>query len=54
MKTPARDDWGPSIGLSLRTICNRVRNTSCGYVARDAIIFENAEHTRMVLGDREA
>jgi len=34
-------------------ICNRVRRTSWGYVASDAIILEAAEHIRMVDGDRE-
>ena len=33
-----------------RRICRRVRRTSCGYVTRDAIIFEKAEHIRMVDG----
>jgi len=34
-------------------ICNRVRKTSWGYVASDAIILDAAEHIRMVDGDRE-
>jgi len=34
-------------------ICNRVRRTSWGYVASDAIILEAAEHIRIVDGDRE-
>lgn len=34
-------------------IWSLVRKTSCGYVASDAIIFEAAEHIRMVDGGRE-
>jgi hypothetical protein len=34
-------------------ICRRVRRTSWGYVASDAIILEAAEHIRIVDGDRE-
>jgi hypothetical protein len=34
-------------------ICKRVRRTSWGYVASDAIILEAAEHIRIVDGDSE-
>ena len=34
-------------------ICRRVRKTSWGYVASDAIILDAAEHIKMVDGDRE-
>lgn len=32
-------------------VCNRVRTTSCGYVAIDAVIFATAEQARMARGE---
>lgn len=32
-------------------VCNRVRTTSCGYVATEAVIFAMAEQRRMARGE---
>lgn len=44
----------PFPGRNRRCICKRVRTTSWGYVAMEAVILEIAEHRRMVLVVRGA
>lgn len=43
------DDMSSANGLFC--VCNRVRTTSCGYVATEAVIFAIAEQTRMARGE---
>ena len=43
----------PGIPLKsgFRSVCSRVRITSCGYVTTDAVIFDIAEHSRNCVGE---
>jgi hypothetical protein len=43
-----------SLAISRRWICKRVRMTSCGYVATEAIILDAPEHARIIADDKGA
>ena len=50
--TPERLRGGMLGSMRRRCVWRRVRMTSCGYVAIDAIIFDVAEQSRMTCGGR--
>ena len=45
---PDRLRGAPDGSKSRRCVCRRVRTTSCGYVATEAVIFATAEQMRIV------
>ena len=45
---------GFPLNSGLRSVCKRVRITSCGYVTIDAVILDIAEHWRNCVGVKDS